>query len=135
MAIKTQLRLNQMSGSFGLALGQINDNLANKAALADIAVADLSGSLSYLASSIRRIHGGSAFSDQAAGEFSQDITIKKSGANTLTIGDASTNDQKIVFDGNAVDMHIGLDDSEDKLQIGLGSVYYTHLTLPTIYSV
>jgi len=38
-----------------------------------------------------------------------------------TIGDASAADKKILFDGNAQDFHIGLDDSSDSLTIGLGS--------------
>ena len=40
---------------------------------------------------------------------------------TLTIGDAGAEDAKIVFDGNAQDYHIGLDDSADTLVIGKGS--------------
>ena len=44
---------------------------------------------------------------------------------TLTIGDAGAEDAKIVFDGNAADYHVGLDDSEDALQIGLGSALGT----------
>ena len=40
---------------------------------------------------------------------------------TLTIGDAGAEDAKIVFDGNAQDYHIGLDDSADVLVIGKGS--------------
>jgi hypothetical protein len=40
---------------------------------------------------------------------------------TVTIGDASAVDTKIVFDGNAQDFYIGLDDSGDELQIGKGS--------------
>ena len=40
---------------------------------------------------------------------------------SVTIGDASAVDTKIVFDGNAQDFHIGLDDSADDLVIGLGS--------------
>ena len=44
---------------------------------------------------------------------------------TLTIGDAGTEDAKIVFDGNAQDFHIGLDDSADDLVIGLGSTLGT----------
>ena len=39
---------------------------------------------------------------------------------TLTIGDATAEDTKIVFDGNAQDFYIGLDDSADDLVIGLG---------------
>jgi len=44
---------------------------------------------------------------------------------TLTIGDAGAEDAKIVFDGNAVDYHIGLDDSADSLVIGKGSALGT----------
>jgi len=44
---------------------------------------------------------------------------------TLTIGDAGAEDAKIVFDGNAQDFHIGLDDSADTLVIGKGSALGT----------
>ena len=44
---------------------------------------------------------------------------------TLTIGDAGEEDASIIFDGNAVDFHIGLDDSADKLSIGLGTALGT----------
>ena len=37
---------------------------------------------------------------------------------TLTIGDAGAEDTKIVFDGNAQDYHIGIEDSSDSLVIG-----------------
>ena len=43
----------------------------------------------------------------------------------LTMGDASASDRKILFDGNAQDFHIGLDDSTDSLTIGLGSTLGT----------
>jgi len=43
----------------------------------------------------------------------------------LTIGDATASDRKILFDGNAQDFHIGLDDSTDSLTIGLGSTLGT----------
>ncbi len=43
----------------------------------------------------------------------------------LTIGDAGAEDTAIVFDGNAQDFHIGLDDSSDSLTIGLGSTLGT----------
>ena len=43
----------------------------------------------------------------------------------LTIGDAGAEDAKIVFDGNAQDFYIGLDDSEDDLVIGKGSALGT----------
>ena len=46
-------------------------------------------------------------------------------AKTLAIGGAAAADSKIVFDGNAKDYHIGLDDSADDLVIGLGSTLGT----------
>jgi hypothetical protein len=50
---------------------------------------------------------------------------------TLTIGDAGAEDTKIVFDGNAQDYHVGLDDSADSLIIGKGSTLgtTTHLLI------
>ena len=45
--------------------------------------------------------------------------------NPLTLGGGSASDRSIIFDGNAQDFHIGLDDSEDKLTIGLGSTLGT----------
>jgi hypothetical protein len=42
-----------------------------------------------------------------------------------TLGDGTANDTKIVFDGNAQDYHIGLDDSSDKLVIGKGTALGT----------
>ena len=44
---------------------------------------------------------------------------------SITIGDAGAEDTKIVFDGNAQDFYIGLDDSEDDLVIGKGSTVGT----------
>ena len=42
-----------------------------------------------------------------------------------TLGTGAASDKKIVFDGNAQDFHIGLDDSSDSLTIGLGSTLGT----------
>ena len=42
-----------------------------------------------------------------------------------TFGTGGAEDKKIVFDGNAQDFHIGLDDSSDSLTIGLGSTLGT----------
>ena len=47
-------------------------------------------------------------------------------AAAVTIGDASEEDTKLVYDGNAKDFYIGLDDSEDKLIIGEGSTVGTN---------
>ena len=39
---------------------------------------------------------------------------------TLTIGDATAEDTKIVFDGNAQDYYVGLDDSADDCGVSIG---------------
>ena len=44
---------------------------------------------------------------------------------TFTIGDAGAEDATLLFDGNAQDYHIGLDDSADTLVIGKGSALGT----------
>ena len=44
---------------------------------------------------------------------------------TLTIGDATAEDTKLVFDCNAQDFYVRLDDSADDLVIGLGSTVGT----------
>ena len=44
---------------------------------------------------------------------------------SVTIGDAAAVDTKIVFDGNAQDYYVGLDDSADTLVLGLGSTLGT----------
>ena len=62
MAFKTQMRLAQISGSFGNADGKIRDDLAPEGTLGTIVATDLSGSLSVLASAVKRINGGAAFS-------------------------------------------------------------------------
>ena len=57
----------------------------------------------------------------STGSFSGAVTFD----GDITIGDASAADKKILFDGNAQDYHIGLDDSTDSLTIGLGSALGT----------
>ena len=44
---------------------------------------------------------------------------------TLTIGDAEAEDTAIVFDGNEIDYHIGLDDTANDIVIGYGSALGT----------
>jgi len=57
---------------------------------------------------------------------SQDLTaVAGTFTSDVTIGSGSTADRKILFDGNAVDYHIGLDDSADTLNIGKGSTLGT----------
>ena len=47
----------------------------------------------------------------------------------LTVGDAGAEDTFIVFDGNATDIRMGIDDSSDLFEIGTGA---THATTPAI---
>jgi len=44
---------------------------------------------------------------------------------TITLGDGTAEDTKLVYDGNAQDFYIALDDSADDLLIGLGSTVGT----------
>jgi hypothetical protein len=44
---------------------------------------------------------------------------------SITIGDGAAVDTKIVYNGNAQDYYVGLDDSDDKLKIGVGSTVGT----------
>ena len=108
MSLTTKIRVNQLSGSFGNALGLINDGGANphqenKSPLADIGgkIIDLSGSLSYIATSIRRIHGGADFSNQAAGLFSESIIIADN--KKIEFGNALGGDATIEFDADGTE--------------------------------
>ena len=54
-------------------------------------------------------------------------SFKVSGSTpTVTIGDGGEEDTKLVFDGNAKDFYVGLDDSADKLVLGVGSAVGTN---------
>ena len=59
------------------------------------------------------------------------ISINGDGSETkfnqpkVTIGDATAEDTYIIFDGNAQDFRIGLDDGTDKLEIGAGAAHGT----------
>jgi hypothetical protein len=70
----------------------------------------------YLASQVGTVgHPAAQNLSAGTGTFTGDVTI----------GDASAADKKILFDGNAQDYHIGLDDSADSLIIGKGSALGT----------
>jgi len=70
----------------------------------------------YLASQVGTVgHPADQNLSAGTGTFTGDVTI----------GDASAADKKILFDGNAQDYHIGLDDSTDSLTIGKGSTLGT----------
>lgn len=54
-------------------------------------------------------------------------------AASTTVGDGTAEDTKLVFDGNALDFRIGIDDGTDKIEIGKGNAHgtTTHLTFDT----
>jgi len=52
--------------------------------------------------------------------------LVKGATPTVTIGDGDQEDAKIIFDGHQKDFHIGLDDTGDSLEIGLGSTLGTN---------
>ena len=82
----------------------------------------------YLASQVGTVgHPSNQALSATNGTFSGNTTVAGTGTFTgdVTIGDASAADKKILFDGNAVDYHIGLDDSADSLIIGKGSALGT----------
>ena len=77
MASYSQIRLAQLSGSFGSSAGQMTDQLAPLAKAEHSGSqmgASLSDHLSHVVSAIKRIHGDGEFSTAAAGEFSHSIT-------------------------------------------------------------
>ena len=63
----------------------------------------------------------------AAGTFSG-VTVTGD-TPTITIGDGDAEDTFLVFDGNAADFRVGLDDGTDTLEIGAGSAHGTTAAL------
>lgn len=70
---RTQLRLGQVTGSFGAGAGKISQG-ETKSSISAMTVNDLSDVLGHMASAIKRIHGATDFSDQDAGNFSLALT-------------------------------------------------------------
>ena len=82
----------------------------------------------YLASQVGTVgHPSNQALSATNGTFSGNTTVAGTSTFTgdVTVGDGSAADKKILFDGNAVDYHIGLDDSSDSLIIGKGSALGT----------
>lgn len=129
---RTKVRASQVTGSLGTHIADgIVDTQGNQTAANLLAVTlpsgSLSGLLSETVSSIKRLHGGATFVNNAAGAFYQDIVITGSspGARKLTIGAASAHDASLVFDGHEQDFYVGLDDTDNNLKIGLGAAVGT----------
>jgi hypothetical protein len=84
------------------------------------AVGDASGPASSTDNAIARFDGTS-------GKTLQNSTVTISDdPPVVTIGDGTAEDTSIVFDGNAKDFYVALDDSADKLLIGEGSTVGTN---------
>ena len=70
---------------------------------------------------------------QAASSTTGDIVAQtmslKGTTPSLTIGDGGEEDTKLVYDGNAKDFYMGLDDSDDKLVVCVGSTVGTNSIL------
>ena len=75
---------------------------------------------------IPRFDGTSGALQNSSVTISDDGDIVVAGTTpTVTIGDAGAEDTYLIFDGNAIDYRIGLDDGTDKLEIGAGSAHGT----------
>ncbi len=90
MAIKTQLRTAQLTGSYGTATGLINDQ-GSAVATGSAAAADMGAILSQMASAIKRINGSDSFSEANAGVFTH-ATSAFSGKITV-LGDTAAADK------------------------------------------
>ena len=107
MAIKTKIRTTAISGS-------VPGSDESAAAAQDLAIADLDKTLDHMASAIKRIHGSSTFSENAAGVFSQNISVVGT-TPMLTIGDNDAEDVKLKFNSNGSDFQIGVDADENSI--------------------
>ena len=74
MSSRTQLRLAQVSGSYGSANGQINDQLSPQAT-GSVSAGDMAAVISNIASAVKRIHGGLDFNNTVAGHFNQNLHV------------------------------------------------------------
>ena len=80
----------------------------------------------YLDADTAHLSGTQTFT--GAKTFSADVVISGT-TPALTIGDGGAEDTMLVFDGNAADFRIGIDDGTDTLEIGKGTA---HGTTPVI---
>jgi hypothetical protein len=76
----------------------------------------------YLDADTAHLSGTQTFT--GAKTFSADVVISGT-TPQLTIGDAGAEDTLLVFDGNAADFRIGIDDGTDTLEIGKGAAHGT----------
>ena len=120
------------SGTFAdarIAASNVTQHQASISGLGTIASGTWQGGViasAYLDADTAHLSTVQTFS--GAKTFSDDVVISGT-TPQLTIGDAGAEDSMLVFDGNAVDFRIGLDDGTDTLEIGKGSA---HGTTPAI---
>ena len=76
----------------------------------------------YLDADTAHLSGTQTFTGSKT--FSADVVISGT-TPQLTIGDAGAEDTSLVFDGNAADFRIGIDDGTDTLEIGKGAAHGT----------
>ena len=76
----------------------------------------------YLDTDTAHLSGVQTFT--GAKTFAEDVIISGT-TPRLTIGDAGAEDTMLVFDGNAADYRIGIQDSSDTLEIGKGTAHGT----------
>ena len=134
--IKAVLK-NQFSGLTGTTAissseAELNvlDGIASGLTAAELSILDgvtaTAAELNYLDVTTLGTSADSKALTQASGAvtIAADVTISGT-TPLLTIGDAGTEDTMLVFDGNAVDYRVGLDDGTDTLEIGVGSAHGT----------
>ena len=134
--IKAVLK-NQFSGLTGTTAissseAELNvlDGIAAGLTAAELSILDgvtaTAAELNYLDITTLGTSADSKALTQASGAvtIAADVTISGT-TPLLTIGDAGAEDTMLVFDGNAVDYRVGLDDGTDTLEIGVGSAHGT----------
>ena len=105
MAIKTQMRLTQLTGSYGTSSGQINDQ-ATLSATGSLNAQSMVDVVSHLASAIKKIHGADSFAEANAGEFNQ--TLIPATADGAALGSA-TNEWSDLFLADGAEIKFGND--------------------------
>ena len=99
MAIRTQIRLVQLTGS-------LDDTVSAETTSDGPDAASLQGVLDQAAAAIKRITGGTTYASQPAGVFTQTIKSSAPGTHDLGAADGEWND---LFLGDSAEIQLGLD--------------------------
>ena len=100
MSSRTQIRLGQVTGSYGTGNGQVNDQLAAQAT-GSVSANDMSAVMSNIASAVKRIHGGLDFNGTTAGHFNQNLHITGSLVDFNQAAALETRAGALTLDGKA----------------------------------